>query len=68
MGERITESTVEEAALAWFEGLGYAVLNGPEIAPGELYSERASYADVVLVGRPPLSPLPFMVNHPGRGV
>ena len=29
-----TESVVEEAALAWLEGLGYAVLHGPEIAAG----------------------------------
>jgi hypothetical protein len=26
------ESTVEEAALAWFESLGYAMLYGPDIA------------------------------------
>ncbi len=31
-----TESVVEEAALAWLEALGYAVLHGPEIAPGEI--------------------------------
>ena len=30
-----TESVVEDAALAWLEGLGYAVLHGPEIAAGE---------------------------------
>jgi type I restriction enzyme R subunit len=46
-----TESTVEEAALQLFEELGYAVLHGPNIAPGELFAERASYSDVVLVGR-----------------
>jgi type I restriction enzyme R subunit len=48
---RITESTVEEAALSWFEELGYSILNGPDIAPGELLAERASYADVALAGR-----------------
>ena len=32
----IVESTVESAALSWFESLGYAVLNGPGITPGEL--------------------------------
>ena len=48
---RITESIVEEAALSWFEELGYTVLIGPNIAPGELFSERASYADVALAGR-----------------
>ena len=30
-----TESTVEEAALAWLDGMGWAVKNGAEIAPGE---------------------------------
>jgi len=29
----VTESTVEDAALSWFEELGYAVLHGPEIEP-----------------------------------
>ena len=32
---RLTESIVEEAALAWLEALGYAMLHGPEIAAGE---------------------------------
>lgn len=30
-----TESIVEDAALAWLEGLDYAVLHGPEIAVGD---------------------------------
>ncbi len=30
-----TESIVEDAALAWLEDLGYAVLYGPDIAFGE---------------------------------
>jgi type I restriction enzyme R subunit len=46
-----TESVVEEAALEWFGGLGYAVIHGPSIAPGEPSAERASYAEVVLPGR-----------------
>ena len=46
-----TESTVEEAALEIFEGIGYTILHGPTIAPGEMFAERASYADVVLVER-----------------
>jgi type I restriction enzyme R subunit len=45
------ESTVEEAALSWFEELGYGIGHGPEIAPGEPAAERASFGDVVLVGR-----------------
>jgi hypothetical protein len=31
----ITESVVENAALAWLESLGYAIKHGPEIALGE---------------------------------
>jgi type I restriction enzyme, R subunit len=47
----VAESTVEEAALSWFEELGYTVVHGPEIAPGELFAERDSYSDIVLVKR-----------------
>ncbi len=48
-----TESIVEEAALAWLEGLGYVVLHGPQIAVGQLGAERsdAGYRDVVLERR-----------------
>ena len=46
-----TESVVEEAALAWLGGLGYAVQFGPAIAPGEAAAERADYGQVVLAGR-----------------
>ncbi len=51
MSPPFAESHVEEAALSWFEGLGYSLLHGPNIAPGEAAAERSSYADVVLVGR-----------------
>jgi type I restriction enzyme R subunit len=30
MMARFTESVVEEAALAWLEGLGYTILHGPD--------------------------------------
>ena len=46
-----TESVVEQAALAWFEALGYSITGGPSIAPGEPGQERRTYADVVLDGR-----------------
>src|SRR5437899_2169475 len=46
-----TESVVEEAALEVFAALGYTVLHGPNIAPGEMFAERSSYQDVVLVER-----------------
>jgi type I restriction enzyme R subunit len=46
-----TESVVEEAALEWFGALGYSVIAGPTIAPGEPSEERRSYGEVVLEGR-----------------
>jgi type I restriction enzyme, R subunit len=50
---RFSESVVEDAALAWLEGLGYAVVHGPEIAVGEPGAERSdpNYRDVVLERR-----------------
>lgn len=46
----LTESVVEDAALAWLEALGYAVLHGPDIAVGESGAERSdpNYRDVLL--------------------
>jgi type I restriction enzyme R subunit len=46
-----TESTVEDAALELFAGLGYTIVNGPDIAPGELFEERTAYSDVLLIRR-----------------
>jgi type I restriction enzyme R subunit len=48
-----SESVVEQAALAWLEALGYAVLHGPEIAAGGLGAERSdpNYRDVFLERR-----------------
>jgi type I restriction enzyme, R subunit len=53
MPQAFTESVVEEATLRWFEGLGYAVLHGPEIAAGAPAAERTdpTYRDVILEGR-----------------
>ena len=39
MSNAFTESTVEEAALELFAELGYTILHGPDIAPGELLAE-----------------------------
>jgi type I restriction enzyme R subunit len=54
----LTESVVEDAALAWLQELGYTVLYGPDISPiGDTLTlaisqrERESYRDVVLEGR-----------------
>ena len=46
-----TESTVEQAALAWFESVGWSVRHSAEIAPGELAAERSDYGQVVLEQR-----------------
>jgi type I restriction enzyme R subunit len=50
VAKRFTESDVELAALEWLEEVGYAVVGGPEIAPGEPAAERESYRDVILAG------------------
>ena len=47
----LNESVVEQAALAWIESLGYAIVSGPEIAPGEPQAEREDYGQVVLERR-----------------
>ena len=44
----LSESVVEDAALESFEKLGYTILHGPDIAPGEPGAERATYQDVTL--------------------
>jgi type I restriction enzyme R subunit len=46
----MTESVVEQAALAWLESQGYTILSGPEIAPGELQPEREGYPEVAPAG------------------
>ncbi len=45
-----TESVVEEAALEWFKKLGYEVLLGATIAPGEPAAGRDHYDEVILSG------------------
>jgi type I restriction enzyme R subunit len=47
----LAESDIEEASLEWFKDLGYEVLSGPIIAPGDLYAERTSYDEVLLKAR-----------------
>ena len=53
MNSNFTESVVEEAALEWLEGLGYAVLHGPDIAFGQPGAERLdpNFGDSILEGR-----------------
>ena len=47
----LAESVVEDAALEWLSGLGYAVVHGPDIGPEGPEQERVSYDEVLLAGR-----------------
>jgi len=47
----LNESIVEDAALAWFRELGYAIGHGPQLAPGKPAVERSSFAEVVQTRR-----------------
>jgi type I restriction enzyme R subunit len=47
----LDEAQLEAVALDWFQGLGYAIAHGPNLAPGEPKAERTSFGDVVLVSR-----------------
>src|SRR6266404_4716861 len=51
MSDGITESVVEECSLDWLRGLGYEVLSGLSIAPGEPAAERSDYKQVFLFDR-----------------
>ena len=42
------ENDLEQAALEWFQDLGYQTQYGPDISPGGSFSERESFGDVVL--------------------
>ena len=48
---KFAESTVELAALDWLAELGYATAYGPDLEPEGTAQERASFDDVVLLGR-----------------
>ena len=48
---RLTESVVEEAALAWLKSAGWQTRNGAEIAPGEMAAERDDYGQAILSQR-----------------
>ena len=47
----VSESVVEDAALAWIESVGWTVAHGPDIGPDGVDCERADYEQVVLEGR-----------------
>jgi type I restriction enzyme R subunit len=37
----MTESVIEQAALAWIQSVGWSIRNGAEIAPGEPAAETS---------------------------
>ena len=47
----LTESDVEDAALAWLESFGWRVTHGPDTAPDTTGAERTNYGQVVLEQR-----------------
>ena len=47
----MNENELEQAALSWFEELGYETAHGPDLSPGGDAPERATTDDVVLEGR-----------------
>ena len=47
----VTEAVVENAMLGWFRSLGYSVIHGPTIVPGEPAAERDRLDSVLLTGR-----------------
>jgi type I restriction enzyme R subunit len=47
----MTESTVEQAALAWLDASGWQIKHGPEMAPDGLFAERQDFGQVVLEQR-----------------
>ena len=51
MEMKFSESHVEDAALDWLSGLGYAVLHGPDISPDGSTPERIGYDRVLLIER-----------------
>ena len=44
----VTESVIEQAALAWLESLDWRIVHGPEITPDTPRAERTDYGQVVL--------------------
>ncbi len=48
---KITENTIEAFAIKLLEHLGYQYLYAPDIAPNTANSERATYEEVLLLGR-----------------
>ncbi len=48
---KFVESDLEQAALEWFEELGYEIVFGPDIAPDGDFAERKGFDEVILKER-----------------
>ena len=48
---KISENTLEQAALDWLESFGWKSAFGPDISPDGPACERQDYDQVVLLGR-----------------
>ena len=51
MSTNFIESTIEQIALDWLKDMGYTIVFGGDIAPGEPTAERENYGEVILSGR-----------------
>jgi len=51
MTTRYDENVAEQALLEWLGALGYEILHGPDLGPGESREERADYRETLLRGR-----------------
>lgn len=49
--QKFVESDLEQAALEWFEELGYEIVFGPDIAPDGEFAERKRFDEVILKER-----------------
>jgi len=47
----MTENTLEQTTLDWFESLGWQTAFGPDISPDGTACERNGYDQVLLIGR-----------------
>ena len=47
----MTEDQLEQEALGWLADVGWQQRYGPDLAPDGIASERASYRQVLLIGR-----------------
>ena len=48
---KFSGSTVEDAALSWFDEQGYSVVQGQLIAPDSPTAERVEFSEVILTER-----------------